>query len=628
MAEQEVGNLKAVVKLSTAEFNKNIKAMESQFKIIDEQFKQASNGLDKVKDAMQIASLKSESLTKKIDIQTDVVKQLNEAHRQAVDVYGENSKKALDLELRYEKSKTALQGLHSELSKTNDEMKRNGVTSEETERRVKSLDETFEKAGKNIDKMGRVMAVALVGAAAAMGRMLQKSLENADEIAKSAEIYGMTAEQIQELTYVGTKLDVELETITKAQTLLTKNMFLAKDGTGDQADAFKTLGITVVDGNKKLKDAKKIMGEVFTALGKMTNETERDALSMKLFGKSAMELNPLINAGGDEIARLTEEAKTMGAVLSNEAIASLDETGDNLEAMKLRVQGLFGEMSVKLLPTIDSLSEKLKTADLTPIINGFTWVIDNAQGIAIGVGVVGGALLTVKGVLLGIEISEAFTKLSANMVAAGLTADALKIKLAAVNAGLLGIAALGIIEVIVIFKYMNEAKAAVEAQSKQVENQISNLAKNQSAIANMTPEQAAWYAEASRQLQESKGVYGDNLSTQQKIASGFAGAGKYFGFADGVTNWRGGLARVNERGGEIQYLPKGTTVIPNDISLQIAKSIGQGVNSNSGVNLSVMKSMISDAIGERIIKLEIGGVEFQRIILKSLDNNTVRTGGM
>ena len=49
------------------------------------------------------------------------------------------------------------------------------------------------------------------------------------------------------------------------------------------------------------------------------------------------------------------------------------------------------------------------------------------------------------------------------------------------------------------------------------------------------------------------------------------------GFASGVVNWQGGLARVNERGGEIQYLERGTTVIPNDISLQIAKSVGEAV---------------------------------------------------
>jgi uncharacterized membrane protein len=621
LAEAEVGNLKAKVSLSTVEFNKNVKAMESQFRIIDEQFKQASSGLDKVKDAMQLASLKSESLAKKIEIQTDVVKQLNDAHKVAVDRYGETSKKALDLELRYEKSKTALKGLESELSKTNAEIKNQGVTSEETERRVKALGDTFDSAGKKINQIGKVMTVALAGAAAAMGKMLSDSFQNADEIQKTAEVYGMTAEQVQELTYVGTKLDVELETITKAQSLLTKNMFLAKGGTGAQADAFKELGVNVVDGNKKLKDSKTVMGEVFTALGKMKNETERDALSMKIFGKSAMELNPLINAGGDEINRLTGEAHKMGAVLSNETIGALDKTGDDIEAAKLKITGLFGEMSIKLLPTIDDLSEKLKTADLTPLINGFTWVVDHAQEIATGVGVVYGGLALIKGVLLAIKISEAFQTLSANMVASGLTADALKIKLAAVNTGLLGIAALGIIEVIVVFKYMNDAKKAVEAQRKQVEDQIRLLDVNQSAISNMTPEQAAWYAEASRQLQASKDAYGGGeYVSPENWQKGFNSA--FPGFASGVKNWQGGLARVNENGGEIQYLPKGTTVIPNDISMQIARSIGQ----NSSIDLSAVKSIVHEAIKELSINFNLGGVELQGVIAESANGYKRRTG--
>lgn len=56
--------------------------------------------------------------------------------------------------------------------------------------------------------------------------------------------------------------------------------------------------------------------EVIDALGEVSNETERDAIAMQLFGKSAQDLNPLIAQGSEGIAALTEEAKRMGAVLS------------------------------------------------------------------------------------------------------------------------------------------------------------------------------------------------------------------------------------------------------------------------------------------------------------------------
>lgn len=73
------------------------------------------------------------------------------------------------------------------------------------------------------------------------------------------------------------------------------------------------------------------------------------------------------------------------------------------------------------------------------------------------------------------------------------------------------------------------------------------------------------------------------------------------GFAGGVVNWRGGLARVNEQGGEIRYLDKGTTVIPNDISKKIAESIGGALGGAGGtstvfVNVIVDGKIIAKAI--------------------------------
>ncbi|AKG94526.1 tail tape measure-like protein [Paracoccus phage Shpa] len=50
-------------------------------------------------------------------------------------------------------------------------------------------------------------------------------------------------------------------------------------------------------------------------------------------------------------------------------------------------------------------------------------------------------------------------------------------------------------------------------------------------------------------------------------ASGF----RIPGFANGVQNFRGGLATINERGGELVALPNGSTVIPHDLSRDMVR---------------------------------------------------------
>lgn len=63
------------------------------------------------------------------------------------------------------------------------------------------------------------------------------------------------------------------------------------------------------------------------------------------------------------------------------------------------------------------------------------------------------------------------------------------------------------------------------------------------------------------------------------FTSGFNGLWGALGlpsFANGTNNFAGGLARVNERGGEIMNLPSGTQIIPHDVSKRMADRSGGG----------------------------------------------------
>ncbi len=194
--------------------------------------------------------------------------------------------------------------------------------------------------------------------------LASQAISTADEIQNLADRTGLSAERLQELKYVGDDLGVELDTIAGAQAKLTKAMDAGREGTGKQAEAFKTLGVNITDSNGNLRDAKTVMMEAFDALGSVGNETERDALAMAIFGKSAQQLNPLIAAGSDELNRLSGEARKNGSVMSNEAIAGLDAFGDTMEHLKSAVLGKVGELFGKIAP---------KIAEVVKAISSFDW---------------------------------------------------------------------------------------------------------------------------------------------------------------------------------------------------------------------------------------------------------------
>lgn len=113
------------------------------------------------------------------------------------------------------------------------------------------------------------------------------------------------------------------------------------------------------------------------------------------------------------------------------------------------------------------------------------------------------------------------------------------------------------------------------------------------------------------------------------------GGGKFFGGilsafgiganANGTNNWRGGITQVHERGGEIMNLPRGTQVIPHDISKRMADraasvserlQIGITMDPSTGA----LGAFVDDRAGRRI-------AEAQPVFVKQAVSATGRAMG-
>ena len=68
--------------------------------------------------------------------------------------------------------------------------------------------------------------------------------------------------------------------------------------------------------------------------------------------------------------------------------------------------------------------------------------------------------------------------------------------------------------------------------------------------------------------------------------------------AAGTDSWRGGLTRVNEMGGEIMNLPRGTQIIPHDVSMEMARGAGQ--SGGTVVNYNIDARGAQAGVGEQI----------------------------
>lgn len=204
---------------------------------------------------------------------------------------------------------------------------------------LKALSEGFKQVGSKIEGVGNSLKGVSLAAGAVVGSLAGISIKAgkaADDISTMSKVTGISTDNLQKYSYAAGLVDTSVEAIAKANKKLTKNAYSAANGSKAQAEAFEAIGVSVTDANGNLRDSESIFQDVITNLGKMENETERDAIAQKLMGKSAAELNPLIEDQGETYKKVSETlAKYDLDYIDEDTLKKAQEFNDELDTMKL-----------------------------------------------------------------------------------------------------------------------------------------------------------------------------------------------------------------------------------------------------------------------------------------------------
>jgi hypothetical protein len=351
--------------------------MNRDIRLLESEFRASAAALGDWGNSTEGLETRIKSLGSQLDIQQSKVEETRKEYERLAEQKGRSSTAAKEFEIKLNKETETLNKMKTELKESVDALDKMGDESDQAGRSVDDLAEKEDKATKSTSKFkdvmkglgtalktsGKVIAglaasVAVVGGA--ITGMVVKASDAAGELVDLSNQTGISVEELQEMKYVGDQVGVSLDTMTGAQAKMIKSMAMAKKGTGDATVAFAMLGISVTDSSGELRDSQTVMGEALDALGKMTNETERDAAAMAIFGKSAMDLNPLIKTGAEELAAMTEEAHKMGAVMDEEAVMGLEAFGDELASLKAGLQGTMGTIAAAFLPGFQKITGAAK----------------------------------------------------------------------------------------------------------------------------------------------------------------------------------------------------------------------------------------------------------------------------
>lgn len=324
-----------------------------------------------------------------------------------------------------EEQRKQLSALDREIISSEQDLKKYTAQMNDAEGETKELTSAQEKAEKTTGKLGDGFTVlkgvvanlvtdGLRKLADGLKTVATEGAQYADDILTLSSTTSLSTDQLQKFSYMADLVDVDLSTVAGSLRKLTKNMSSASEGTGSAYDAFTALGVSFTDMNGSLRDNEDVFYDVIDALGEMENETERDALAMDLFGKSATDLNPLIEAGSDKLEAFGKEAEDVGYVLSDDMLESLGGLQDQFDRFSKRIDTVKYNIGAGLAPALEramtKINDFIKKVDweavgkkigsaFEKIVDVFTWLLDHGDAVIAVVEGIGVAMV-------GIKISE------------------------------------------------------------------------------------------------------------------------------------------------------------------------------------------------------------------------------
>lgn len=336
-------------------YKKDLQQIAAQSKALAAEMKMVKSSFDKSTTAEEKNEAISKQLTKQIELQKQRVDMLRKAYEEEVAVSGKQSEASAKAQEALFKGQSALNKMEQENRKLAQAEDDEAAAAQRNESAHGSLNGVLKTAGAAI----AAVAAAAAAAAAAIWDAANAAGEWADNILTLSSQTDLSVETLQKWDYAARFIDVDTQTMVgglkKVQSQITTAISKKKK-------YIQILGgekIAIRDANGELKSAELVFYETIEALGRITDETKRNAAAQEIFGKSYTDLKPLIDAGFEGLRAYGEEAEQLGLIMSDDAVKGLGEFDDQMERLKSTVEVAGRELAVAFLPATQQVAESL-----------------------------------------------------------------------------------------------------------------------------------------------------------------------------------------------------------------------------------------------------------------------------
>lgn len=537
--------------------NSGLKVLSSEMKLTATQF--AENA-----DSMEALTAKGDVLERQMLSQKEKVETLQQALQRSAEAFGESDKRTAAWQVSLNNAQAVLIQMERDLNENREAIEKAAAAAANAEdayaQMENALDDTQKAADQNVsilDKLRNVfgdtedsssslgdviddlagkfgvdlpdgakkalnalgdmdikaaglatafaaIAAAVIETEKALINMTQERAEIASMLSNIAQTINMDVEATQQWDYVLKTVGSSIEDAQGDLSAFQEKIMDAAGGTGEAAEMFRKLGISVMDQHGKLRSTESVLQQTVHALQNMRNETERNAISSILLGSTGEKLIPIYNQSTESLNNLLGKKKELGIQTKNE-IEVLSDVSKALIDYEERVNHANDAIAAEFAPSLkafyemagDGISTLGEVAEESGLVNFFAATLDLVSSLAPAIEI------------LADIFSASAPFIDAFAISMGFAADAISVVL-----------------------------NSVAALINLLDNDLKGVNNNLTAIGDI--------------------LSGKNSATSRAWSNAFN--------ASGDQNFDGGYTWVGENGPELAYLPQGTRIFNNQES--------------------------------------------------------------
>lgn len=241
----------------------------------------------------------------------------------------------------------------------------NSTEFDDLNRKLKLAQRSVKDFASEAQGVAQSVGAPFAAVAGAVGFSLQSAVtgfaQAGDSLDKMSARLGISAVKLQEWSFAATHAGAAPEDLEDAlKDMSEKIAEVAGGDTGDAAQLFSALGISVKDASGKIRPASDIFEEVADAIQRNEDPALRTKMAMVLMGDSGRKLIPMLSGGAQGLDDMAKQARDLGLVMNEDAVAAAGQMTDHMDDMKASVTAVGHEIGYRLSPIVISMSDRFR----------------------------------------------------------------------------------------------------------------------------------------------------------------------------------------------------------------------------------------------------------------------------